>query len=876
MQDQYFRFLFDQINHRSVEATLGVLGIKSAALRQHLRQEFRDPHQPANRLLSDPVFEATYPWKADETTFDQLASTNFLRPSLVKAMDTPPKRVPYNDRTLDLSGQQMKREWHPYRHQVTAWKALQEKQKSLIVTSGTGSGKTECFMVPILNDLVSQSEREGRLEGVQALFLYPLNALISSQKERLMAWTHPFGNKVRYCLYNGNTPHQLNQAIINGMPANEVHDRRSLYNSPPPLLITNPTMLEYMLIRQQDRPILEKSQGKLKYIVLDEAHTYIGSQAAELALLIRRALIGFGVEAKDVRFIATSATIGEGTDAEKLLKQYLADIAGISTEQIELVGGQREIPPLPPLQQKQTQPLAELDALTNTDLATVLPQHPVARSLREYLTENNGTPRTLDQLKERLSKGLHLSLTDQEVLGWLDLLSRKEAEGNTFLPLRGHYFHRTLHGLWACVDKKCEHKSEALKNSDWGFGQVYTTQRTHCECKAPVYEVVFCADCNTEHLEVEQRDHLLVQPDSTMGDEFELEVEKPEEDDNASANTVADGVKKVLGPRNTEHTEGTTVDLKGIKGGQHGKKIDIFIQEEAHCSHCDHHRTDPKDTFRHAYLGMPFYTTTTVPTLLEKVPAREPHNGDMPVKGRNLITFTDSRQGTARIAVKLQQEAERSRIRGSVFGKLNLQDHAQIAALKAQIQALEPVRNIDPNIEQTIQGLVTQLQQLQQNALSWNDTKKKLTTILDISRLMFPYYESLTRDPEKGDAFGKSEENFAEQQLMAQFSRRPNKANSLETLGFVQVYYAGLDKVNEIPPIWQLFGHSLADWKDFLKICLDFYVRENLFVTIPSQYLNWMGGYFSPKRLLPPDWEDKAVTRSEKVWPQFRAVRKPG
>ena len=70
-------------------------------------------------------------------------------------------------------------------------------------TSGTGSGKTECFVVPVLNDLVRESQQQKQLlVGVHALFLYPLNALINSQRDRLRAWTHDFGHQIRFCLYN--------------------------------------------------------------------------------------------------------------------------------------------------------------------------------------------------------------------------------------------------------------------------------------------------------------------------------------------------------------------------------------------------------------------------------------------------------------------------------------------------------------------------------------------------------------------------------------------------------------------------------------------------------------------------------------------------
>lgn len=99
-------------------------------------------------------------------------------------------------------------------------------------------------------------------------------------------------------------------------------------------------------------PFCKKSQGKLRWIVLDEAHSYMGSQAAELAMQLRRVLHAFGVEAKNVRFVATSATIA-GADAEEKLKQFLSEISGQSTENILVIGGQREVPVLPIVENNQ-------------------------------------------------------------------------------------------------------------------------------------------------------------------------------------------------------------------------------------------------------------------------------------------------------------------------------------------------------------------------------------------------------------------------------------------------------------------------------------------------------------------------------------------
>ena len=168
--------------------------------------------------------------------------------------------------------------------------------------------------------------------------LYPLNALIESQRERLSVWTQPFGGRVRYCLYNGDLPRADRESERRRTPE-EVIDRERLRASPPPLLITNITMLEYMLVRAEDRPIIDTSQGKLKWIVLDEAHSLIGAAAAEIALLLRRVLLAFSVKPEEVRFVATSATIGSGENVRQQLQRFLADVAGIPDDRVHVIDG---------------------------------------------------------------------------------------------------------------------------------------------------------------------------------------------------------------------------------------------------------------------------------------------------------------------------------------------------------------------------------------------------------------------------------------------------------------------------------------------------------------------------------------------------------
>ncbi len=270
MQRAYYAEMLPVLAERAKLGAISRLGFANTALRRHLAQVFERPYWQDGSFLGDPTFEAVFGWRKAGTTMGELAGS-LLTPELVAAMDEPPEEL-NKDYRFD-------RDRQPYEHQLAAWRVLaQSPPRSLVVASGTGSGKTECFMVPILDRLVRQrNEQNGKLVGVRALFLYPLNALINSQRERLRAWTHAFDGGIRYCLYNGNTPESEPGRICRDNPG-EVVDRTTLRTSPPPILVTNATMLEYMLVRTADAPILEQSRGKLEWVVLDEAHTYVGSQ----------------------------------------------------------------------------------------------------------------------------------------------------------------------------------------------------------------------------------------------------------------------------------------------------------------------------------------------------------------------------------------------------------------------------------------------------------------------------------------------------------------------------------------------------------------------------------------------------------------------
>lgn len=205
----------------------------------------------------------------------------------------------------------------PYEHQYQAWKTLlsekspEGKPMSICVTTGTGSGKTECFMLPLVKDLTSD-EGLVKQKSVKAIFIYPLNALMEDQKERLEKLLA--GTNLTYTVYNGDLPETMPKpdnntpeaqrvrqkideirGLVKDSEGNPVKDaegnlvyrfpkirytREMVRKNPPDIVLTNPTMLEYILLRKKDESLIRPELQSLRWIVIDETHTYSGAGAA--------------------------------------------------------------------------------------------------------------------------------------------------------------------------------------------------------------------------------------------------------------------------------------------------------------------------------------------------------------------------------------------------------------------------------------------------------------------------------------------------------------------------------------------------------------------------------------------------------------------
>lgn len=880
---RYYSDLLEQACQRTKESTLSVLGISDPELREHLAEQMSQLPGGKFSFLAPPVFEHTFAWKQAQVTMSDL-SGKLLAKSVVNALDA------------ESNGRyRFGKEFKPFEHQLKSWKNLLADKKSVVVTSGTGSGKTECFMVPILNDLYELSENiNAPLEGVHALFLYPLNALINSQEERLSAWTQHFGGKLRYCLYNGNTPEsESSKRTLQKERPYQVLSRELMRKSPAPILVTNGTMLEYIMVRQIDAPIIEKSRAKksLRWIVLDEAHSYVGSQAAELALQLRRVLEVFGIEAKDVRFVATSATIAD-SNAEQQLKTYLSQLAGIDESQIEVIGGQRAVPQLKIGSHQNKLTLKELseiegDLEVSAKRFQALESNKTARAIREIIVQQGAEsykPLTSLEIKDKLNAEYAISVDQVEIISWIDLLTNTKAQEKeeAFLKVRAHFLQRITHGLWSCINPNCDQKvGTALKK--WPYGNVYATCEQKCKCESPILELTFCKECNSPHLLGQLVDSIhgrqLKQVGEAKIDEFSLltdEDELDEADLTDKSDQLLDYNSLLLTING--HGEMLSLDQKGVEKFPGEEDFNLFATSNE-CHNCGSVTQEGYLPVNRSILGAPFYVTKAVPTVLEFCPditIKELEENDvtnispqsLPSFGRRLITFTDSRQGTARMSVQMQQEAQRSRLRGAVVEMLKTLPEASSEEMTRE-ELLDQIEKIkkDPKMKMFLTLLQQQLHRLDNSAESfipWKEMIEKLTALSDFNFSILNamrYYSP--------EVFGDQTEGpykLISMLLLSEFSRRPRNRNSTETLGLVKVGYSGLEKVTGVPLYWESKSLNLQDWKDFLKVVLDFYVREYYYIHIDKSISNWMGRKIVTKRLFGP--ESKLIEdKVSKQWP---------
>jgi len=843
MKHSYLGATLDRIANQSAEAISDFLRSNNAGLNGHIRSALSVSAGKPGSLLADPIIEVAQDWAPAAHSFGDLAG-GMLDARLVAALD-------------QAKSERMPRERYPYQHQVKAWQAAGAGQ-SVLVSSGTGSGKTECFMIPILHDILKNPAPGG---GIRAIIVYPLNALIQSQRDRLSAWVEGLGGAVTYALYSGDTPHKPD-----GTPAGigEILDRKSLREKPPTILVTNITMLEYMLLRAEDQAILRKSQGLLRWIVLDEAHSYVGAQASEMAMLLRRVRAAFGVAPQSVRLMATSATIEDDTGTR--LSEFMQGLSGVDASGVTVIMGETVEAPLPKTGPDAPLNLADLTALPD-DAARwqALAPHPRLQSLRS-----------------QLKSGLTLGQIAQHCLGRADARAEAEAlldlaaqarPADGALPLfrwRRHLFLRALGGAWACLDPACPHASTDLRNAaDWPFGQVHFTIKERCTCGKPCMEVVVCGDCGTPHLKAKQDfgvHHRLILPKAGTDDDFSADVE-PDSGAAILSPTAELWVTTNLGRGRPCLLDPDTLDILSDTADAPAGHLTLHVVDSQPVCPCNETRND--NAFKHLRFSPAYLMGHNMQTMIEAFSLPDQNPVQKPLAGRGAISFTDSRQGVARLAAKMQAEAERNLTRAFLYHEAQMAqdtstaDPGQIADLERSIAMLSSMGQAS-----TVALLQDQLNGLRAAASGLTGVKWD-SAVADLAGHpeMGLYVREVWKD--RDSEFATHNEALARVLMMREIMRRPKRQNNVETMGLARLVFPALERTvlqQNLPAALQGRHVTQADYLGLVLSAVDFFFREKMVVALePARHMHW----------IVPKWGRLRKACNNDVRPEDRADSEP-
>lgn len=670
---------------------------------KELQNQLRAILEGRNFLSKGPFLEATPPHTKDATVRD-LVDQELLNKGMLSLGGFDP------DRQL-------------YVHQVNAIKKALEK-KNYIVVTGTGSSKTECFLLPIINDILEEFSNSGHKPGVRAMILYPMNALANDQLKRLRTLLER--TDITFGRYTGDTLEKQSDAALAWKAdnpgakrlKNEIISREQIRRTPPNILLTNYSMLEYLLLRPQDAPLFEGAFGSSwRHIAIDEAHIYSGALGTEIAYLLRRLKARIRCDAgvtPQLQCYATSATIGSPEDMPKVAK-FAQDIFGEPFEQGEGAPAVIQSTQSSPVSDLRDEPWGELplsawiglrksliDDPTGKHalavLATFAPQSEMDAAMREQ-SPKLGLGRVLlgesstATLVQKTSGGL-INLTDIKAIeeigidaltaddagvealsSMIEILSSAQRSENVpILSSRYHSFMRAPEGLYINLFKK---RLVAEKT----VGEPYDEEND-----VPVYEVSVCRRCGQAYIlgnEVNDKKFAWLNPrhsgtnaddDFLPRDYYRIAHDGIEDASEDSKDTGIDGTIEWLCP-----VCGTLHDAK--RGGAHRfrhEEVDRIplehgtaTEEDSRCTHCGYrnrYAIQPMRVSPEAAGSIVCYELTRLlPPFEQQAPDEddpfaefEDNDGERP---GSIICFSDKRQDAAFFAPAMERTYNQITIR---------------------------------------------------------------------------------------------------------------------------------------------------------------------------------------------------------------------
>lgn len=703
----------------------------------------------------------------------------------------------------------------PYKHQSEAVRGSLIEGRNLIIMTGTGSGKTESFLLPILGKLAREAKERphafGHQAAMRALILYPMNALVNDQLGRLRAmfgdprtvalfkgWA---GRPPRFARYTSRTPYagvrtakkdsvklkafeefyadiecraqdvsseeqEEAQRLLQALkergkwPAkpdltawfgnkgtrwqnpkteefvravtlpddSELLTRHEVQTAPPDLLVTNYSMLEYMLMRPIERPIFDRTRAWLEsnsdekfLVVLDEAHLYRGAAGAEVALLLRRLRDRLGVPAERFQVICATASFKDHANAP----QFGAQLAGLPSSTFIPISGTLDLRPHSAVGTDQdAQALASIDLRKYYDAATDSDRLVAIKPLLDHLHVNghhtpeaalyyafaafepmgllvNMTMKQAIPIKE-LGRELFPTAAPEKAdaavtsLMALGSIARLDPKTPGLLPCRIHNFFRGLPGLWVCMDPDCSEVADEKR--DGVCGKMYSQPRERCECGARVLELYTCRNCGTAYAraytdDVDSPSALWSEPGQGLrmagGETSPLlpldllletpalgEVAEPADYDLETGRLNPPS----LGPRNR------TVYVRSDRASDsvdEENESTAGLQARGQfvpCAVCGKTARFGRSYVQdHQTKGDQPFQALVARQIQIQPPAPVEPTRFAPLQGRKVLAFSDSRQVAARLAPNLQMYSERDSLRPLIISGFKwLQDQAAI------------------------------------------------------------------------------------------------------------------------------------------------------------------------------------------------------
>jgi len=640
-----------------------------------------------------------------------------------------------------------------------------------ILTTGTGSGKSLAYIVPIVDHVL----KRGSGKGIQAIIVYPMNALANSQAGELEKFLKEGyaenGEPVTFARYTG----QENQA-----------ERQRIILSPPDILLTNYVMLELIMTRPRERQLVRQAEG-LRFLVLDELHTYRGRQGADVALLMRRVRNRLETSEQPIQFIGTSATLAsEGTYSEQQAKvaEVGSSIFGAPVEPEHVIGEtlRRTTPAsYDPVSLKSVVNQTESRAPSNYEAYV---SHPLSRWIEDTfgLQEKGGRlarqePRSIQSAAEELSQltGATAEQCASIIQTWL--LAGYECEpdpesGYVPFAFRLHQFISPGDTVFATIEPE-EERYITLSGQRFVPGDREKVLFPLCfcrECGQEYYTVRVTTNEDGERRKVMPRDfsdrlpddgseagYLYIGSHKPWPHEAEDILERLPDDWLEERN----GVRRVRSHRRDKLPYHVRVIPSGAEA-DNGQECVYIGAPFMFCLNCGvSYAARQSDFGKLATLSSEGRSSAT--TLLSLSAIRSLKTSDLPTHAQKLLSFTDNRQDASLQAGHFNDFIEVGLLRGAIYRAVK---NAGEDGLSHEVIAEKVFEALDLPIELYAADASVRFQALQ-------DTQKALRQVLGYR---------IYRDLRRGWRIAL-----------------PN----LEQCGLLEIDYADLEAVCQAEDVWE-------------------------------------------------------------------------